>query len=218
MFVSLARRSLAACAFAALALPVCAATPPPYYSPVAAGIDKVCSPVARGAASKPAVRLARLDGADGTLGPWLHSNADLEERSIDSPSFHGGDFVIVNEAPALFTASETHRDAATSLTSPKTTAWCFEGGKLSRATFELILPDQQLEFRHTQYFDSDLDEPTADLLQSTSIDAKHKGPVPQPSPSSIAIQRYNTPSDLPFYDAYEAALDRKLPMLATPAP
>lgn len=218
MLASLARKSFAACAFAALTLPVCAATPPPYYSPVVEGIDKVCSPAARGIGSKASVRVARLDGADGVPGPWLLSNPDLEERNVDAPAFHGGDFVIVTEATALFTAAETHRDAAAAQTSPKTTAWCFEGGKLSRATFELILPDQQLEFRHTQYFDTDPNTPTADVLQSVSLDGKHKGPIPQPSPTLITIQTYQTPPDLPFYESYKAALAHKLPVLATPAP
>jgi hypothetical protein len=218
MIVPSARGALAACAAPLLALALCAATPPPYYSPVADGIDKVCTPVARGTSGKPPVRLARLDDQSGTPGPWLRSNPDLEERSINAKSFHGGDFVIVNEAPALFTASETHNDAATAQSSPKTTAWCFEGGKLSRATFELILADQQIEYRHTQYFDTDPDQPTADLLQSVSIDARHKGAIPQPSPAAIAIQRYPTPSDLPFYDAYESALAGKLPLLVPPAP
>jgi hypothetical protein len=218
MFASLVRTSLVACAVAVLALPVRAATPPPYYSPVMSGIDKVCSPVARGTGGKQALRLARLDGADGTPGPWLSSNPDLEERSVNSPAFHGGDFVIVNEATALLTASETHRDATAAQTSPKTTAWCFEGGKLSRATCDVILADQQLEYRRTQYFDSDLDVPNEDLLQSVSIDGKHKSPIPRPTMSLLDIEHYHTPSDLPFYEAYESALGHKLPLLTMPKP
>jgi hypothetical protein len=186
-----------------------------FYSPVAAGIDKVCSPVAGGSASKTTVRLARLDGADGTPGPWLRSSPSLEEHVVNASGFAGGDFAIVNESVALFTASVTHRDAATA-TGTQTKAWCFEGGKLSRATTETIDLPNQTEWRHTQYFDRDPDAPSADVINTTPLNGR-AAPVPQPSPAVIAIDRYHTPADLPFYNVYKSALAGKLPMLTAPS-
>jgi hypothetical protein len=98
----------------------------------------------------------------------------------------------------------------------QTKAWCFEGGKLSRATTETIDVANQMEWRHTQYFDTDPDAPAADVIYSTPL-AGRPGPAPKPSPAAIAIDRYHTPADLPFYNAYKSAAAGKLPMLTAPS-
>jgi hypothetical protein len=185
-----------------------------FYSPVAAGIDKVCSPVAGGVATKTTVRLARLVAADGILGPWLRSTASLEDRAVNASGFAGGDFAIINESVALLTASVTHREAATTATQTK--AWCFEGGKLARATTDTIDVTSQMEWRHTQYFDTDPDTPAADVINAGALGGR-PGAAPKPSPAAITIDRYHTPAELPFYNAYKSALAGKLPALTAPS-
>jgi hypothetical protein len=204
------RTALFVCSFAALAAPG-AADAPADYSPVAIGIDKVCTPVTSGTPAEKTIYLTRLIDAFGTPGPWQHSSADDSDRVPGTTAFPAAEFAIVHEATALLAASVAHR-AAGGVT--QTNAWCFIGGKLARATSDTIVGDQADEYRHTEYFDRDTDSPTVDRVQL--LTPPQGKPAPRPKPSAIAVMRYATPFDLPFYNAYAAALAGKLPAFTPP--
>jgi hypothetical protein len=155
-----------------------------------------------GTTTRSPVYLIRLGDGSGGFGPWQRSNPTAESRAENVTFFHGDDFATVREGVAIFTASVVHHSSFTPQI--RTESWCFTGGELSRATVDTIDPDVGVEYRHTQYFDRDVDLPTWDYNESLNMRVLN-GPVPKPSPAAVLVTHYKTPADLPFYSEYQAA-------------
>jgi hypothetical protein len=154
-----------------------------------------------GTTTRKPVYLIRIGDGSGGFGPWQRTSPALESRLENEKFFHGDEFATVREGVAILAASVVHHSIVTPRV--RTEAWCFIGGKLSRATVDTVDPDTSVEWRRTQYFDHDVDLPTFEV--NGAINMNGTGPVPKPSPDAVAITQYKTPADLPFYSAYQSA-------------
>ncbi len=158
-----------------------------------------------GVTTRKPVYLVRLGDGSGGFGPWQRTSPALESGIENAKTFHGDDFLTVREGPAIFAATVVHHSSVTPRI--RTEAWCFIGGKVSRASVDTVDPDTGFEWRRIQYFDHDVDLPTFE--ENVAANANGTGPAPQPSPDVVAVTKYKTPADLPFYSDYEAATANK---------
>lgn len=190
----------AAAAFSLIAGSASAATP---FDPTAQGIDRVCNAYVPSAAARDVVTLARVATHDGSAPRWNRSDVATNERLQAADDFSGADFAtVVFERRSIVVADTVHVDAPGGET--QTRAWCFIGGKLSRATSENVDPVAGFGWRRTLYFGDDLAKPLSEAVTEFAArrapDPRAKAPL-----DALGIDAVATPVKLPFADVAVAA-------------
>jgi len=194
----------------ALAVPGPTAAADSTYSPEATAIDNVCNAYRSHAHADDFVRLARVGGIDA---PWMTAGAGAVARAQESSTFVAGDFVtIVLDHGALVSADLSHLDGPTGRIVLH--AWCFIGGKLSRASAEVYLTyDRSTGYTKTRYYGDDLDQPLAEYRGEKWSGPKSNGPPSKDIDALLVVEPDAKPPDLPFYDAFQLARKGALPHL-----
>jgi hypothetical protein len=201
------RLGAGACAYAlacSLGFPGVALADDSFYSPVVTGIDKVCDAYRPHAKREDVVRLARIGTSDA---PWMVTDEATSARVQEAPTFVAGDFVtIVLDRGAIVSADSADVDTASGHVIVH--AWCFIGGKLSRATTDYApTRDRAVGYRRTRYYGDDLDEPLAEIMNERGFVGKTYAPPPKEIDALLVVEPDARPTDLPFYAAF--ALERK---------
>ncbi len=183
------------------------------YSPVASGIDKVCDAYRPHAKREDVVRLARVGGDDA---PWLAMDEATSARVQEDPKFTAGDFVtIVLDRGAIVSADAAHVETSSGYAIVH--AWCFIGGKLSRATVDYApTRDRGAGYRRTRYYGDDLDEPLAETMNERGSVGKTYVPPPKEIDALLVVEPDARPANLPFYDAFDRERKGTLPRLKSP--
>jgi hypothetical protein len=183
------------------------------YSPTASGIDKVCDAYRPHATRADVVRLARIGGSDA---PWTLSDEATSARVQEDPKFDSGDFVtIVLDRGAIVSADSAHVDA--SIGHVIFHAWCFIGGKLSRATVDYAPTfDRGSGYRRTCYYGDDLDQPLVETMNERGSVGKTYVAPPKEIEALLVVEPDARPANLPFYDAFELERKGALPRLKGP--
>ncbi len=203
-----------ACALAcSLGYPGVALAEDAFYSPVVSGIDKVCDAYLPSAKRADVVRLARV-GADDA--PWTVADEATSARVQEDSTFVAGDFVtIVLDRGGIVSAASAHVDASSG--NIVTHAWCFIGGKLSRATTDFAATvDRGRGYRRTRYYGDDLDQPLAEVMNERGSVGKTYVPPPKEIDAQLVVEPDARPTDLPFYAAFALARKGALPRLKSP--
>jgi hypothetical protein len=184
-----------------------------FYSPTASGIDKVCDAYRPHASRADVVRLARIGASDA---PWTLSDDGTSARVQEDPKFASGDFVtIVLDRGAIVSADSTHVDA--SIGHVILHAWCFIGGKLSRATVDFAPTfDRGAGYRRTSYYGDDLDQPLFETMNERGSVGKTYVAPPKEIDALLVVEPDARPANLPFYDAFELERKGLLPRLKGP--
>ncbi len=196
-----------------LAYPRGAVADDSFYSPVANGIDKVCDAYRPHAKREDVVRLARVGASDA---PWTVTDEATSARVQEDPKFATGDFVtIVLDRGAIVSADSAHVDTASGHAIVH--AWCFIGGKLSRATVDYAPTlDRGAGYRRTRYYGDDLDEPLAEFMNERGAVGNTYVPPPKEVDALLVVEPDARPANLPFYDAFELERKGALPHLKGP--
>jgi hypothetical protein len=196
-----------------LGIPGIALADDPYYSPVASGIDTVCDAYRPHAKREDVVRLARVGASDA---PWTVTDEATSARVQEDAKFVAGDFVtIVLDRGAIVSADSAHVDASSGHVLLH--AWCFIGGKLSRATVDYVSTlENGLEYRRTRYYGDDLDEPLLEATNERGLAKKGYVAPPKEIDALLVVEPDARPVNLPFYDAFELERKGTLPRLKGP--
>jgi hypothetical protein len=184
-----------------------------FYSPTVNGIDTVCDAYRPHAKRADVVRLARVGASDA---PWTVTDEATNARVQEDPKFAVGDFVtIVVDRGAIVSADSTHVDP--SVGHVIVHAWCFIGGKLSRATTDYAPTfDRGVGYRRTRYYGDDLDEPLAETMNERGSVGKTYVAPPKEIDALLVVEPDARPASLPFYDAFELERKGALPRLKGP--
>jgi hypothetical protein len=184
-----------------------------FYSPTASGIDKVCDAYRPHATRAAVIRLARIGAGDAT---WMVADEGTIARVQEDPKFASGDFVtIVLDGGAIVSADSAHVDA--SVGHVILHAWCFIGGKLSRATVDYAPTfDRGAGYRRTSYYGDDLDQPLLETMNERGSVGKTYVAPPKEIDALLVVEPDARPVNLPFYDAFELERKGALPRLKGP--
>ena len=170
------------------------------YSPVTHNIEEACNALAKDPPGTRKIVLVHVPGVDGSAGTWRR--ADEKAQAVSNSGASGsGELATVREGNAVLLAIVTTAAA----TPPTTRAWCFLGGRLSRADIALPDPDSHIVWRRAEYFQGDVDVPDADIIYRMDMQLSH-GKNDTLSKDKLPLDAYPTPSGLPFYSAYREAL------------
>jgi len=173
-----------------------------FYSPEVAGIDSTCNGSRAKAAPSDVIRVARFPSGSG-MGPWQLADASAISRVENAPGFTSGEFVtLVLDRGAIVSADLVDDDVSSGKVLAH--AWCFIGGKLSRATSDVTLPARADGYRRTRYYGDDVEQPIAEVMLQKGTDSKSYKPPPKELDAVLVTVPYARPTDLPFYDVLAA--------------
>ncbi len=156
------------------------------------------------------VRMARVHEA-ASAGVWKTSTDDALAKLQSSGNLNA-DFADVFSRDgkvvyAIFTRGDATGDGGGA------DEYCYINGKLARASTELVDTSTDHEVSRKLYYDvrGGLFADTGAMVRD--IDKRRNATVPEAYTAPLEIPVYATPSALPFYGAYRAALAGKLPAL-----